>query len=176
MSATDTTADQGRVSEQTSKVADQAREQVQDTTRAARGRLQEEVDRRTTEAGDRVHSQAGDLRAIGEQLRGQGNDGAAGLADEVAARAERAGDWLREADADTIVEQAEDLARRNPWALFAGAAIAGLALSRVVRAGSAQRAQTRTQASMTPSTPPMTPPTAATTEMPPARRFAREPV
>ncbi len=136
-------ADTGHVKEQAKDAAGQAREQAEEAARKAGGRVRSQVDTRSTEMGDRVVSQADDVRSISTSLRDQGNDNAAQLADQAAERIEQVGSWLRDSDADRMLEQAEDVARRNPWAVLAGGVAAGFAISRVLKASSAERYRSR---------------------------------
>ena len=114
-----------QVKEQAGQVKDQAQQQAQQVKEQAGGRLKSEVDRRSTEAGERVKSQAHDLRSVSEQLREQGKDGPAKVADQVAERVERVGGYLHESDGERILDDVEDFARRNPWAVVAGGVVAG---------------------------------------------------
>lgn len=136
-------ADTGHVKEQAKEAAGQAREQAEDAARMAGGRVRSQVDERSTDMGERVVSQAGDVRSISDALRDQGNDNAAQLADQAAERIEQVGSWLRDSDADRMLEQAEDVARRNPWAVLAGSVAVGFAVSRVLKASSADRYRSR---------------------------------
>jgi hypothetical protein len=122
---------------------EQAKEQAQQAKQQAGGRLRTEVDRRSTEAGERVKSQASDLRSVGEQLRQQGQEGPAKVADQVAERAERVGGYLHESDGERILNDVEDLARRNPWAVVAGGVVLGIAAARLLKASSVERSQRR---------------------------------
>ena len=123
---------------------EQAKEQAQQVKQQAGGRVKTEVDRRSTEAGERVKTQANDLRSVGEQLREQGKEGPAKVADQVAQRAERVGGYLQESDGERILNDVEDLARRNPWAVVAGGMALGIAASRLLKASSVERSQRRT--------------------------------
>ena len=125
------------------ELAGQAQEQAQQVAGQARDRVRSQIDQRSTQAGERVRSQAGDLRSVGEQLREQGKEQPAKLADQAAERLERAGGWLTESDADRILDDVEDFARRNPWALMAGGLALGFAASRVLKASSRDRYQGR---------------------------------
>lgn len=137
-------AEEGPVPEQAKEVAGQAREQAEEVARKAGGRVRSQVDERSTEVGERVVSQAEDVRSIGASLREQGNDSAAQLADQAAERIEQVGAWLRDSDAERMLEQTEDAARRNPWAVLAGSVATGFAISRVLKASSADRYRNRT--------------------------------
>jgi uncharacterized protein (TIGR02271 family) len=78
------------------------------------------------------------IRSVGEQLRAQGKDGPAKLADQAAERTERLGGYLSQSDADRILGDVEDLARRQPWAVVAGGIALGFAASRFFKASSSE--------------------------------------
>ena len=130
--------------------AQQVKDQVKDAGRAtedrarsaagqARRGFRDQVDRRSTEAGERISSQAGDVRSVAEELRRQGKDTPARLADQLADRAERFAGYLERTDGDRILRDVEDYARRNPWAVAASGLVAGFAASRFLKASSGQR-------------------------------------
>src|SRR4051812_16872486 len=117
----------------------QAKDKAQEAAGEARDRVREQIDQRSTQAGDQVRTHAGDLRSVGDSLREQGQDGPAKLAEQAADRLERAGGWLSESDADRIIGDVEDFARNNPWAVMAGGLALGFAASRMLKASSTQR-------------------------------------
>jgi hypothetical protein len=120
-------------------VAGQAQEKAQEAKEQAGGKVREQVDQRSTQAGEQVSATASDLRTVGEELRKQGKDTPAKLADQAAERSERLGSYLTESDADTILSDVEDFARRQPWAVVAGGLALGFAASRFLKASSSQR-------------------------------------
>jgi hypothetical protein len=122
---------------------DQAKEKAQEAAGQAKGRVREQVDQRSTEAGQQVSSTAGDLRSVGEQLREQGKETPAKLAEQAAERTERLGSYLTESDADRILGDVEDFARKQPWAVVAGGLVLGFAASRFLKASSSQRYRQR---------------------------------
>jgi hypothetical protein len=132
-----------QIKDKASDVAGQAQEKAQQAAGQARDQLRSQVDQRSTEAGRRISGQGSDLRAVGEQLRAQGKDGPAKLADQAADRVERAGHWLTNSDADRILNDIEEAARSNPWAVMAGGLALGFAASRFLKASSSERYQTR---------------------------------
>jgi hypothetical protein len=125
------------------EVREQAGEQMRKAGGEARNRVRDQVDQRSTDAGEQVHRHAGDLRDVAQQLREQGKDAPARVADQVAERAERAGSWMKESDADRIIGDVEDFARSNPWAVAAGGLALGFAASRVLKASSSRRYEER---------------------------------
>jgi hypothetical protein len=118
---------------------EQAKEKVQEASGQAKDRAREQVDQRSTQAGERVSAAAQDARSVGEELRRQGKDQPARLADQAADRAERLGGYLQESDADRILRDVEDLARRQPWAVAAGGLALGFVASRFLKASSRRR-------------------------------------
>ena len=126
------------------EVAGQAKEKAQEAAGQAKGRVREQVDQRSTETGKQVSTTAGDLRSVSEELRKQGKDTPARLAEQAADRTERVGSYLTESDADRILGDVEDFARRQPWAVVAGGLVLGFAASRLLKASSSQRYQQHT--------------------------------
>jgi hypothetical protein len=145
--ATGTNGGDGGVKEQAQEKAQEVREQagerVREATGQARDRMREQVDQRSTQAGEQVHRQASDMRDVAQQLRQQGKDGPAKVADQVAERAERAGSWMKDSDAERILSDVEDFARSNPWAVVAGGLALGFAASRMLKASSSRRYEQR---------------------------------
>ena len=118
---------------------EQAKEKAQEGAQQAKRTVRDQVDQRSTEAGERVGSTAGDLRTVGEELRKQGKDQPAKLAEQAAQRAESLGDYLQRSDGDTILRDVEDFGRRQPWAVIAGGVALGFAASRFLKASSTRR-------------------------------------
>jgi hypothetical protein len=130
----------------TDQVKDQVREKAgvaKDKARSAfgqaRGRLSDQVDQRSTQAGERIAGTASDVRSIAEELRSQGKDGPATLADQVAGQADRVGDYLKGASGDRILRDVEDVARRQPLLVAAAGLALGFAASRLLKASSSRR-------------------------------------
>src|SRR4051794_23102029 len=132
-----------QATERAQEVAGQAKDKAQEAAGQAKGRVREQVDQRSTEAGKQVSTTAGDLRSVSEELRKQGKDTPARVAEQAAERTERVGSYLTESDADRILGDVEDLARRQPWAVVAGGLVLGFAASRFLKASSRQRYETR---------------------------------
>lgn len=132
-----------QVQEKTQQVAGQAQEKGQQAAAQAKSKLREQLDQRSSQAADQIDQQVADLRAVGDSLRQQGKDGPARAADRVAEYAEKTGSYLRDKDSDALLSDAEDLARRQPWAVAAGAAALGFAASRFLKASSSKRYSAR---------------------------------
>ncbi|MGC1164763.1 MAG: hypothetical protein WA862_01510 [Solirubrobacterales bacterium] len=107
------------------------------------GSVREQLNRRSTEAGEKVAGTAEDLRSVGEELHNQGRDTPAKLADKAAERTEQVGSYLRESDADKLLEDVESFGRRQPLAVLAGGIVLGVAAARFLKASSRGRYQAR---------------------------------
>jgi hypothetical protein len=131
--------------------AQQAKEQAKDKAQQAAGQarrgLRDQVDQRSTQAGERVGGMAQDVRDVAGQLREQGKDQPAKLAEQAAQRADSIGDYLKRSDGDTILGDIEDLGRRQPWAVIAGGLMLGFAASRFLKASSSRRYESRWESS-----------------------------
>jgi hypothetical protein len=125
---------------------EQAKQTAQRAADQGRERARQQVDQRSTQAGERMQSTGSDLRSVGEELRKQGKEGPAKLADNAAQRVERVGGYLKESDADRILNDVEDFGRRQPLALLAGGMVVGLALARFMKASSGRRYSERQRA------------------------------
>jgi gas vesicle protein len=129
--------------EKAAEVKDQAKEQVQQVAGQAKGRLSSQVDQRSTQAGQQVSQQASDLRSVGQQLREQGKEGPAKVADQVAERVEGVGNWLTNSDGDKLLHDIEDFGRRQPTAVLVGGLALGFLASRFLKASSSDRYERR---------------------------------
>ena len=131
------------VAERAQQAQQAAQEQVQETTEQARGKLRDEVDTRSTEIGQQVSGTGEAVREAASQLRQKGQDGPARATEQAAEKMEQAGRWLTESDADRILNDVEDFARRQPWAVLAGGLAVGFAASRFLKSSSRERYSTR---------------------------------
>jgi hypothetical protein len=125
--------------EQVKQRAEQTKQQAQQAGAQAKDKLREQVDHRSTQAGERVGATAQDVRSVAEELRKQGKDQPAKLAAQTADRVERVGGYLKESDADRILRDVEDVGREKPWAVALGGLALGFAASRFLKASSTQR-------------------------------------
>jgi hypothetical protein len=129
--------------EKAGQMAGEAQEKAKEAAGRAQDRVHQQVDQRSTQAGEKVAGTADDLRTVGEELRKQGKDGPAQIADRVAERTEQLGSYLRESDSNKLLADVEDLGRRQPLAVLAGGLVVGIAAARFLKASSRNRYQTR---------------------------------
>jgi hypothetical protein len=116
-----------------------AREGAGSAAATARSRARQQLDRRSTQYGERVAASAGDVRSVAEELRKQGKEGPAKAADKAAEQAERVGAYLRDKDADSLLADVEDFGRQRPWAVAAIGFFVGVAAARALKASSSNR-------------------------------------
>jgi hypothetical protein len=130
-------ADQARA--KTQEVGAQAKDKAQEAGQQARDRVRDQVDRRSTQAGEQAGSAAQALRQASDKLREDGNEPVAKGMEQVAQRVESAGSWLRDTDGDRILRDVEDFGRRNSLVVMAGGLALGFAASRLLKASSRNR-------------------------------------
>ena len=157
----------GEAQEKAQEVAGQAQEKAREAAGNAQESVRQQIDDRSTQAGERVASTAQDLRSVGEELRKQGKDTPAKLADRAAEQTEKVGSYLKDNGPDKMLEDVEDFGRQRPWAVLAGGAAVGIIAARFLKASSRNRYQQRNGSST---------PTPQGTAAIPARRSAVEPV
>jgi hypothetical protein len=135
--------DSPEVREKAQEAAGQAQEKAQEAAGQAQDMLREQVDQRSTQAGEKVSGTAHDLRSVSTELRNQGKDTPAKLADQGAERIEQLGSYLSESDANKLLADLEDFGRRQPLAVLAGGLVVGMAAARFLKASSSSRYRTR---------------------------------
>jgi vacuolar-type H+-ATPase subunit H len=122
---------------ETHQRVDQAKETALDKIDEAKSKggelARDQVDQRSTQAGEAVASTAEDVRAVGQTLRDQGNDNAARVVEQAAGYAQQAADYLRDTSPNKILSDVERIARKQPWAVTLGGLLVGFAASRVLR-------------------------------------------
>jgi hypothetical protein len=136
---TDSGSTTEQVKEQVGEQAQVAQKRARGAAEQARGRFRDQVDQRSTQAGERLAGTATDVRSVAEELRRQGKDTPARMVEQAAGRADRAADYLKGASGDRILRDVEGFARGNPWAVAAGGLALGFAASRFLKASSSRR-------------------------------------
>ena len=129
--------------DQAKEKVQEAAEQVQQKAVEAKGqageRVRRELDVRSTDAGEQLSVTANAMRRSGDQLRSDGKETPAKVVTAVADRAERLGGYLTQANADQMLRDVENLARRQPLLFAVGGATIGFLASRFVKASSSGR-------------------------------------
>jgi hypothetical protein len=139
------------MAETATEVREQAQEKARETASKAGDAARSQIDERSTQLGERAHSTAGDIRSVGQQLRQQGKDQPAKLADQAAGHVERVGSWLRDSDSDRLLSDIEDFGRRQPVAVALGGLAIGFVAARFLKASSTQRYERRQSQALAPS-------------------------
>jgi ElaB/YqjD/DUF883 family membrane-anchored ribosome-binding protein len=101
--------------------------------------VREQLDRRSTQAGEQVQAMGNALQSGVEQLRSEGKDVPAKVMTQVAERAEDLGAYLQSAQADQMLTDLERFARRRPWVTAGVGVLAGFIASRFVKASADRR-------------------------------------
>jgi len=120
------------VTDQVAEGAEQAKQNLLEQGR-------QQMDDRTTTAGEQLTGFADVARRVASSLREEGNAPHAKAADTVAEKVEQVGSYLKNADSNKMLRDIEDFGRRQPAALAAGGVVIGLLAARFLKASSAQR-------------------------------------
>jgi ElaB/YqjD/DUF883 family membrane-anchored ribosome-binding protein len=122
---------------------EQVKERVEDVAQQAKGRtgdqLREQIDTRSSQAGEQVRSTAQAVRQTSSKLREDGQEMPAKALDQLASHGERLGDYLAESDGGRILRDVENVARSRPWLFVGGSAVVGFLASRFMKASSGRR-------------------------------------
>ena len=115
-------------------------EQGTEMTQKGKAQLRDQIDQRTTQAGEQVKSFATTLRRTGSELESEaGGENVSRVTSAVAERLERMGGYLEGARGDDLLRDAERVARERPWLVAGAAAAVGFTLSRLLKASSDSR-------------------------------------
>jgi hypothetical protein len=124
-------------------IAGQAKGHAQAAAEQAKGKAAAQVDERSTQVGQQIGTQAQSLDGVAGELRRQGKDGPAKLADQAADQAEKVGSYLTGTGPEQMLHDVEDFGRSRPWALLAGGLVAGAVAARFLKASSRSRYEGR---------------------------------
>ena len=116
------------------------REAAQEAVKQSKSFLGKQVDERSTTIGRQAGAVAQELRSVSRQLEQNGVPGAAtAYVERGAELVDGVAQYLQDADSERLIADLEAFARREPWAIAAGALVVGFAASRLLKAGSLRR-------------------------------------
>ncbi len=130
----------GQALEKSKDTAQQGVEKAKEAAGKARGVVAQQLDERSTVAGERVSGLAQAAQRVAGELRGEGDQETAKLAEAAADRAERLSGYLRDSDGDRFLRDIEGFARRRPMVAATAGFLVGLAASRFLKASAERRA------------------------------------
>ena len=122
-----------------SSVAEQAKGFTEQAKSRASSTVKEQMDTRSTQAGEQMQKVAGAMRQSSNQLREQAGENPAKVNDAVAEKVEQLSSYLTNANADKMFSDLENVARRRPWMVAGAATVLGFTLSRFLKASSRNR-------------------------------------
>ena len=122
-----------------SSAQEQVSAKAHELVEEANFQVREQLDQRSTQAGEHVQAMGNALQSGVEQLRSQGKDVPAKLMAQVAERAEHLGAYLQSAQADQMLTDLERFARRRPWVTAGVGVLSGFVASRFVKASADRR-------------------------------------
>lgn len=145
-----------QVKERVGEGTQQVQEKASEAKDRARGRLNEQIDNRSTQTGEQMTRTAGALRQTAERLRGEQQTRPAQVLEGVAQRVERFGQYLAGNDGDRLLRDLERMARRQPWLVVGGGAVLGFLAARFTKASSTRRYEAKRSGTQRPALPAQT--------------------
>ena len=139
--STATLADKSReVKESARQKAKQAKDTVvekgSEAVHQAKDKTRAFAEERKTQLGERIHGYGSSIRRAADKLRDEEDPNIAHYADVVADKLDQAADYVQSRDPGMILRDVENAARRRPEIFFGGMFLAGLVLSRFLKASS----------------------------------------
>jgi gas vesicle protein len=126
--------------EQAEELKETARDSSTQMTSTARDWMQREADERTSAIASQARTIADAIRETSSKLSEDGQPEAARVTQTVAGRVDALASYLERADGERLIDDAQDVVRRNPWAFAAAALFIGFAASRLVKASRSETA------------------------------------
>jgi hypothetical protein len=102
----------------------------------------DQIDRRTTDAGQMLDTHVNNLRTMSQSMRDQGLGATAGVVDYAANRLGTVSGYLTNTDGDRIVHDLEQVAREHTMVTGAIGLLLGLTAARVLKASASDRYRT----------------------------------
>lgn len=122
-----------------SSVTDQARGLTEQAKGRASSTVKEQLDTRSTQAGEQMQKIAGAMRQSSDQLREQAGESPAKVNDAIAEKVEQLSSYLTNANAVKMLSDFENVGRRRPWMVAGAATVLGFTLSRFLKASGRTR-------------------------------------
>ncbi|CAN5855438.1 hypothetical protein BH24GEM1_BH24GEM1_00270 [soil metagenome] len=119
--------------EQIRQARDKVVDQAKSTLRDARDRAGSGLNEGRRRAAEQIGGIGGAFHRTSEQLRNEDQAKFADVADTVGRQIDRVADYLRDADGRTMARDVENLARRQPALVFAGAFALGVVAARFLK-------------------------------------------
>lgn len=132
-----------QVKESAGEVAEQTQRKAAEYARLAQSQGKEMLDQQKTRAAGQVQTLGGAVRRAADKFREDHDDNIAGYIDAAADEVERLGNYLERRDLNSVWRDAQTFGRRRPEWFLGGMFVAGLALTRFLKA-SAERHESQT--------------------------------
>lgn len=121
------------------RTVDEAKEYTKDMAGRAKEQGRSMFEEQKDSAAKQVDSAAHAFRNTAEQLQGEGQSQASRYVGMFAEQLESFGGQLRHKNMDSLIRDAEDLARRSPGIFIAGSVAAGFVLARFLKSSAEHR-------------------------------------
>jgi hypothetical protein len=145
-----------QVKERVGEGAQQIQQKASDAKVQTREQLRQQLDTRSTQAGEQMTKTGSALRQTAQQLRGDQQEQQAKILEALADRTEGFGRYLTQTDGDRMLRDVERMARQRPWLFAGGGALLGFLAARFTKASSSRRFEADANGVYRPQTPELT--------------------
>ena len=135
-----------KVTTAASQVAEQTQRKAAEYAKQAQTQGAQMLDQQRTRAAEGVHTLGEAVRRAAGKFREDHDDNIAGYVDAAADEVQRLGDYLQQRDLASLWQDTQSFGRRRPELFLGGMFVAGLALTRFLKA-SAERQQSQSMQS-----------------------------
>lgn len=127
------------VSQRGSGAIGDAREKASEAAHEVRQKTERTLSRQKERATDRFESVSSALRDTSDNLRGQHEESVAGIFESAAEQVDRLSRYVRDRSVGELIDEIEDVARREPALFLGGAALLGIVGARFLKSSERRR-------------------------------------
>ncbi|MGZ8940695.1 MAG: hypothetical protein ACXW32_15935, partial [Limisphaerales bacterium] len=124
------------VKQKAKQTKDKVLEKGSEAIHQAKDKTRSFAEDRKSQLGERIHGYSSSVRRAANKLRDEEDPNIAHYADVVAEKLDQAADYVQSREPGMILHDIEKAARRRPEIFFGGMFLAGLVLSRFLKASS----------------------------------------
>lgn len=132
---------------------EQAAEQVQKAAEERVNAAQQSAHAAKERAAERVRKLSSAVRKIGEHMRIEDQGYIADRAGQASERLDAVASYISEAELSTLLQDAEDFARKRPSLVFGGTFVLGFAAARLLKGGATQTSRPEPVRAIEPAVP-----------------------
>lgn len=124
----------GYQDQEVSELVDQAKRTASETASGAGHMVRQRVDEQYHRLGEGLDGVVKNMHEVADGLNQRGSQGTGNLVNSATRQIERVNGYVQSNSAEDVLSDANRYAKQHPWTVLAGAAVAGLLVSRFLKA------------------------------------------